>query len=95
MKVEVFPVAGKNLQNPTSPGSGARNSNVACYTAQLSSDGITNDDVVVSCYELRVVICNYQNYPITVEYRTPSETFTTRVDPVSAPPEFVIERSEI
>ena len=60
---------------------------VAKLAAQLGGNSfVTNEHIVVSGYELIVVICNYQIYPITAESRTPKETFTTRVDPVSAPP---------
>jgi len=73
--------------SPTFTGSRAKGLNVTRYAAKLGSNCITNNNiaVVISCYELRVVICNYQKYPITAESRTPQETFTTRVDPVSAP----------
>ena len=54
---------------------------------QLSSDTYITNEVIVGCYELRVVICNYQNYPVTAGSRTPQRAFTTRVDPVSGPPE--------
>ncbi|MEM7618423.1 MAG: hypothetical protein AAF244_03460, partial [Pseudomonadota bacterium] len=32
-----------------------------------------------------------KNYPITAESRTPIETFTTRVDPVSAPLSYTLD----
>jgi len=63
-------------------------SGIACslhYAAKLGGDSNVTNEVIVGGYELRVVICNYQIYPITAECRTPYETFTTCVDPVSAP----------
>src|SRR5690606_34172184 len=44
-----------------------RNYGVACYTAQLGGDTVTMDSVAMRGYELRVLICNYQNFPITAE----------------------------
>ena len=84
-KVVDFLLLG-NQPNPTFTSSRAKEFNVTRYAAKLGSNCMSTDKrIVVGCYELRVVICNYQIYPITAESRTPQETFTTRVDPVSAP----------
>jgi len=57
--------------------------------SQLSGNRFTsNNRVVVGCYKCMIIVCIYNEYPVTAESRTPHEAFTTRVDPVSAPPAF-------
>ncbi len=72
---------------PTYPMLVRQGLNVACYASQLGSDCFANNSVVISGYSIVVIICNYKNSPITAD-TIPSTpiAFTTRVDPVSAPP---------
>lgn len=57
----------RNRPNPTFSGSMPKGLKCRYYTTQLGGDSNVSNEVIVGCYELRVVVCNYQNFPITAE----------------------------
>lgn len=78
------------LGRPTPHLKSVRKTGIICsYYLRLSSDSTSCCGVIIG-YDI-VVVGNYKKSPITVDTIPDTNfTFTTRVDPVSAPPGFAI-----
>ncbi len=63
---------------------------LVAQSLQLSSNFEANNKIVISCYDRCVIICIYEIWTDTTVPQTDTDSiFTTRVDPVSAPPKSV------